>query len=100
MSNNSDAISAHEHATWQGAAETYAENMSPFTTFAGQIPLLIEVGDISAKDTVLELGCGPGLVAIACAALGAKVPRAALKPFSCRWLSLLGFLCSKEKRVR
>ena len=55
MSNNSDAISAHEHATWQGAAETYAENMSPFTTFAGQIPLLIEVGDISAKDTVLAV---------------------------------------------
>ena len=60
MSNNSDAISAHEHATWQGAAETYAENMSPFTAFAGQIPLLINVGDISSKDTVLELGCGPG----------------------------------------
>ena len=28
MPNNSDAVSAHEHATWQGAAETYAENMS------------------------------------------------------------------------
>ena len=50
--------------------------------------------------SVLELGCGPGLVAIACAALGAKVSRVALKPFSCGWLSLLGFLCSKEKRVR
>ena len=51
MPNNSDAISAHEHATWQGAAETYAENMSLFTAFSGQIPLLIEVGDISAQDT-------------------------------------------------
>jgi len=60
MPNNSDAISAHEHATWQSAAETYAENMSPFTAFSGQIPLLIEVGDISAQDTILELGCGPG----------------------------------------
>ena len=33
MPNNSDAVSAHEHATWQGAAETYAENMSPLRHF-------------------------------------------------------------------
>ena len=57
MTNNPDAISAHEHTTWQGAAETYAKNMSLFTAFSGQVPLLIEVGDISSKDTILELGC-------------------------------------------
>ena len=60
MTNNPDAISAHEHATWQGAAEKYAKNMSLFTAFSGQVPLLIEMGDISSKATILELGCGPG----------------------------------------
>ena len=60
MTNNLNAISAHEHATWQSAAETYAKNMSLFTAFSGQVPLLMEVGDISSKDTILELGCGPG----------------------------------------
>ena len=44
MSNNSDAISAHEHATWQGAAETYAENMSPFTTFCRPNPTVDRSG--------------------------------------------------------
>ena len=33
MTNNLDVISAHEHATWQSAAETYAKNMSLFTAF-------------------------------------------------------------------
>lgn len=60
MTDNPDSIAAHEHATWQGAAETYADNMSPLTAFAGQIPLLVELGGISSKDTLLELGCGPG----------------------------------------
>jgi len=60
MSDDLDSVAAHEHATWEGAAATYADNMSPLTAFAGQIPLLVELARISSTDSILELGCGPG----------------------------------------
>jgi SAM-dependent methyltransferase len=57
---NPDEVAAHEHATWQSAAESYASNISPLTALAGQPEILKEGGRISSTDRVLELGCGPG----------------------------------------
>ena len=68
-----DAVAAQEYATWQGAAGNYVNNISPLTAMSGQVDILCEVGQISGRDRVLELGCGPGDVAIQLAAVSAEV---------------------------
>lgn len=68
-----DAVAAQEYATWQAAADNYVKNISPLTAMSGQLDILCEVGQISDLDRVLELGCGPGDVAIQLAAISAKV---------------------------
>ena len=68
-----DAVAEQEYATWQGAADNYVNNISPLTAMSGQLDILREIGEISGLDRVLELGCGPGDVAIQLAAISAGV---------------------------
>jgi SAM-dependent methyltransferase len=68
-----EAVAAQEYATWQGAADNYANNISPLTALAGQLDILAELGKITDRDQVLELGCGPGDVAIQLASISAGV---------------------------
>ena len=73
MASDPHAVAAQEHQTWQSAASNYADNISPFTALSGQVSILQEIGRIDKSDVVLELGCGPGDVAIQLAAVADEV---------------------------
>jgi SAM-dependent methyltransferase len=59
----SQAVADHEHQAWQGAATLYADHIAFMTAQSGQLELLQEVGNIDDQSTVLDVGCGPGLLA-------------------------------------
>jgi ubiquinone/menaquinone biosynthesis C-methylase UbiE len=64
-----EAVRAFEHAGWQRAAEHYTATFAQAT--AGFVGGLLDAGRVGAGTRVLDLACGPGLVAAAAAARGA-----------------------------
>jgi SAM-dependent methyltransferase len=65
-----EAVRAFEHAGWQRAAAAYEDTFAPAT--APFIPPLLDAAGISAGSHVLDVACGPGTVASAAAARGAR----------------------------
>jgi SAM-dependent methyltransferase len=66
-----EAIRAFEHAGWERAAAGYEAS---FATATRQfIPALLDAAEIGEGRAVLDVACGPGMVAAAAAARGAKV---------------------------
>jgi hypothetical protein len=55
------AVRAFEHAGWQRAAEHYAATFAHAT--AGFVDDLLDAARVEAGRRVLDLACGPGLVA-------------------------------------
>ena len=43
MTDQADAVAAHEYRTWQESAKHYINNVAPLTAKSGQISILIEV---------------------------------------------------------
>ena len=68
---DADAFDRYEAAGWERRASEYARH---FTALTGRViePLLDAAG-VRTGQTVVDLGCGPGHVAAACAARGADV---------------------------
>lgn len=63
------AIRAFEHAAWEQAAAKYE---SSFATATGAfVPALLDAADVRNGVAVLDVACGPGVVAAAAAARGA-----------------------------
>ena len=56
-------VADHEHQAWQGAAPLYEEYISFMTACSGQLELVHEVSGISDDSVILDVGCGPGLLA-------------------------------------
>ena len=56
------SIADHEHQAWQGAAPVYADHVAAMTALSGQCELIQEVAELNTKSTVLDVGCGPGLL--------------------------------------
>ena len=73
MSDEADAIAAHEYKTWQESAEHYIENVAPMTANSGQLQILQEVGGIDKSCNVMELGCGTGDLAEQLAEIAGRV---------------------------
>jgi SAM-dependent methyltransferase len=66
-----EAIRSFEHAGWERAATRYEVS---FATATSQfIPALLDAASVAAGQTVLDIACGPGLVAAAAAERGASV---------------------------
>jgi len=64
-----EAVRAFEHAGWQRAAEHYSATFAQATAaFVGD---LLDAGRVGAGTRVLDLACGPGLVAAAACGRGA-----------------------------
>jgi SAM-dependent methyltransferase len=68
---DADAFDQFEAAGWDRQAAAYERSFVPLTSHAVQ-PLLDAAG-VGSGTRVLDLGCGPGHVAAACAARGADV---------------------------
>jgi len=66
-------VEAHELASWELAAATYAEVSGFATALSGQLDIAVELGEISSSTTVLDIGCGPGQLT----ALLAQIARSA-----------------------
>jgi ubiquinone/menaquinone biosynthesis C-methylase UbiE len=64
-----EAVRAFEHAGWQRAAEHYTATFAHAT--AGFVGELLDAGGVGGGLRVLDLACGPGLVAAAAAERGA-----------------------------
>jgi SAM-dependent methyltransferase len=64
-----EAVRAFEHAGWQRAAEHYTATFAQAT--AGFVGDLLDAGRVGAGRRVLDLACGPGLLAAAAAERGA-----------------------------
>jgi SAM-dependent methyltransferase len=73
MSYDPDAVAVQEHQTWQQSAEIYVDFVAPMTATSGQIPILKEIGEITQQDSILELGCGTGDVAVQLSELANRV---------------------------
>ena len=69
MTFDPEAIRAFEHASWQRAAGTYLSSFANAT--APFIDALLDGADVSADVRVLDVACGPGLVASRAVARGA-----------------------------
>src|SRR5690242_8069319 len=69
MSFEPEAIRAFEHAGWQRAASSYESSFAPAT--APFVVPLLEAAEISAGQHVLDVACGPGVLAAAAARRGA-----------------------------
>jgi SAM-dependent methyltransferase len=66
-----DSIRSFEHAGWERAASSYE---STFATATCQfIPALLDAADVRRGRSVLDVACGPGVVAAASAERGAQV---------------------------
>jgi SAM-dependent methyltransferase len=63
-----EAVRAFEHAGWQRAAEHYTATFAHATT--GFVANLLDAARVGAGQRVLDLACGPGLVAAAAAKRG------------------------------
>jgi SAM-dependent methyltransferase len=65
-----DSIRAFEHAGWERAANSYE---AAFATATSQfIPALLDAADVRRDRAVLDVACGPGLVAAAAVERGAQ----------------------------
>jgi SAM-dependent methyltransferase len=62
-SGDPNAVAAHEHTAWQGAAPLYSDFIAPFTAFSGQLEIHLELSRLGSNDRVLDVGCGPGELA-------------------------------------
>ena len=69
MTFDPEAVRAFEHAGWQRAAAHYSATFVQAT--AGFVGELLDAGRVGAGIRVLDLACGPGLLAAAAAARGA-----------------------------
>ena len=66
-----EAVRAFEHAGWERAASAYR---ATFAAASGEfIEALLDAADVAPGSNVLDLCCGPGIVAGAAAARGADV---------------------------
>src|SRR5580693_9165858 len=63
------AIRAFEHASWQRVATDYGETFAAATR--GFVEPLLDAARVAARTRVLDVCCGPGLVAGAAAERGA-----------------------------
>jgi SAM-dependent methyltransferase len=70
MSFQPEVIRAFEHAGWQRAAASYEDTFAHAT--APFVAPLLKAADISQGQRVLDVACGPGHLAAAAAARGAK----------------------------
>jgi len=73
MTDQADAVAAHEYKTWQESAEHYIDNVAPMTAKSGQVSILLEVGNIQSDSAVIELGCGTGDLAAQLAEISSRV---------------------------
>ena len=64
-----DRFTRFEHDGWQGVADKYDSVWSSSTRQF--IPPLLEAAEVSAKMSILDVGCGPGYVSAAAAERGA-----------------------------
>src|SRR5216684_7632332 len=64
-----DAFTEFEHADWQRVANKYDSTWASSTRQF--IPPLLDLADVSAKMSILDVGCGPGYVSAAAAEHGA-----------------------------
>src|SRR6266704_6385948 len=65
----SDAFTEFEHRGWQRVADKYDSVWASSTRQF--IPPLLDAADVSAKMSILDVGCGPGYVSAAAAERGA-----------------------------
>lgn len=65
-----DRFTRFEHDGWQGVADKYDSVWSSSTRQF--IPPLLEAADVSAKMSILDVGCGPGYGSAAAAERGAR----------------------------
>jgi ubiquinone/menaquinone biosynthesis C-methylase UbiE len=70
MSRDLEAVRAFEHAGWQRAAPAYGATFARATS--GFIDALLDVARVGAGKWLLDLACGPGLVADASRNRGAE----------------------------
>lgn len=66
-----DAFGAWERAAWEERAAPYAASLGDLTR--GSVPALLDAADVAEETRVLDVGTGPGFVALAAAARGADV---------------------------
>lgn len=64
-------FAAWEHAAWEARAAPYAASLGDLTR--GSVPALLEAAGVRAHTRVLDVGTGPGFVALAAAERGAVV---------------------------
>src|ERR1700741_1699142 len=70
MQSDPHGIRAFEHASWQRVAADYGDTFAAATR--GFVAPLLDAAHVSAQTRVLDVCCGPGLVAGAAAARGAS----------------------------
>jgi len=66
-----DAFGEWERAAWETRAAPYARSLGDLTR--GSVPALLDAARVAAGSRVLDVGTGPGFVALAAAARGAAV---------------------------
>ena len=66
-----DAFGAWERAAWEERAAPYAASLGDLTR--GSIPALLDAAGVAEGSRVLDVGTGPGFVALAALARGAEV---------------------------
>ena len=57
------SIADFERQAWQGAAAVYEDYVAFMTATSGQRDLILGVADVDKTSEVLDVGCGPGLLA-------------------------------------
>jgi ubiquinone/menaquinone biosynthesis C-methylase UbiE len=56
------SVADYEHQAWQAVAQLYQENAAFITAFSGQSEMILEVAGVNEQSTLLDVGCGPGLL--------------------------------------
>ena len=56
------AVEAHEHGAWEGAAPIYVDYVANLTANSGQLEIIRDLVGIAESDRVLDVGCGPGVL--------------------------------------
>jgi ubiquinone/menaquinone biosynthesis C-methylase UbiE len=57
-----EMVADYEHHAWQAVAPLYQENAAFITALSGQSELILEVAGVTEQSTLLDIGCGPGLL--------------------------------------
>ena len=57
------SVANAEHRAWQAAASLYEDNVAFLTALSGQYELIQEVAGTEIDSAILDVGCGPGLLA-------------------------------------